>query len=126
MRISSRTPEGFPHHCPICDADICIEPSRPPGDAPCPNCGHLLWFEGPVARKRINEALLSFLRDGEGRPIDNQGNVLDPLTGHVDFAGTFAACSRVRKLEPKPDAPIAEWLLGWLLALIRPRAESGS
>jgi signal recognition particle subunit SRP54 len=23
-----------------------IDPSRPPGDAPCPNCGHLLWF-GP-------------------------------------------------------------------------------
>ena len=23
-----------------------IEPSRPPGDAPCPACGHLLWFAG--------------------------------------------------------------------------------
>jgi signal recognition particle subunit SRP54 len=22
-----------------------IDPSRPPGDAPCPHCGHLLWFE---------------------------------------------------------------------------------
>ena len=24
--------------------EIRIDPSRPPGDAPCPNCGHLLWF----------------------------------------------------------------------------------
>jgi acyl carrier protein len=42
--ISSRTPDGVPNHCPICDTSICIEPSTPPGDAPCPNCGHLLWF----------------------------------------------------------------------------------
>src|SRR5262249_12921050 len=42
--ISSRTPEGVPNHCPICDSPIAVEPSRPPGDAPCPNCGTLLWF----------------------------------------------------------------------------------
>jgi acyl carrier protein len=42
--ISSRTPEGAPNHCPVCDALICIEPSQPPGDAPCPSCGVLLWF----------------------------------------------------------------------------------
>ena len=23
---------------------MCIEASHPPGDAPCPHCGHLLWF----------------------------------------------------------------------------------
>ncbi len=44
MTISSRTPEGSPGKCPICDNDICIEPSLPYGDAPCPNCGALLWF----------------------------------------------------------------------------------
>ena len=42
--ISSRTPEGVPNHCPLCGADVCVEPSQPPGDAPCPRCGHLLWF----------------------------------------------------------------------------------
>lgn len=42
--ISSRTPEGSPNHCPTCGATICIEPSQPEGDAPCPNCGALLWF----------------------------------------------------------------------------------
>jgi len=24
--------------------DVTIEPSDPTGDAPCPQCGHLLWF----------------------------------------------------------------------------------
>jgi acyl carrier protein len=44
MTIASRTPEGVPGHCPLCDAIICLEPSGPIGDAPCPYCGQLLWF----------------------------------------------------------------------------------
>jgi HptB-dependent secretion and biofilm anti anti-sigma factor len=44
MVISSRTPEGSPGQCPICGAFITVEPSDPAGDAPCPSCGHLLWF----------------------------------------------------------------------------------
>ena len=45
MEPSSRTPEGESHRCPVCGKDVRIEPSRPPGDAPCPHCGSLLWFE---------------------------------------------------------------------------------
>ena len=44
MPISSRTPEGDDNRCPICRKPVVIEPSRPPGDAPCPHCGYLLWF----------------------------------------------------------------------------------
>jgi anti-anti-sigma factor len=44
MVISSRTPEGQPNHCPVCGSYIRIEPSDPAGEAPCPRCGHLLWF----------------------------------------------------------------------------------
>ncbi len=44
MRPSSRTPEGQPNWCPVCGHEVCIEPSMPPGDAPCPRCGCLLWF----------------------------------------------------------------------------------
>lgn len=44
MLISSRTPEGEANQCPVCRAVICIEPSQPTGDAPCPHCGSLLWF----------------------------------------------------------------------------------
>ena len=39
MNPSSRTPEGEPNQCPICGKEVRLEPSRPPGDAPCPNCG---------------------------------------------------------------------------------------
>lgn len=28
----------------MCGKTLKIEPSTPPGDAPCPHCGHLLWF----------------------------------------------------------------------------------
>ncbi|MGI9518833.1 MAG: phosphopantetheine-binding protein [Pirellulaceae bacterium] len=43
MTISSRTPEGLPSHCPLCGAKTNIEFSEPARDAPCPNCGCLLW-----------------------------------------------------------------------------------
>lgn len=41
---SSRTPEGHFNRCPVCQNEICIVPSHPLGDAPCPCCGQLLWF----------------------------------------------------------------------------------
>lgn len=44
MTISSRTPEGVPNRCPVCGHAFIIEPSTPPGDAPCPHCGSLAWF----------------------------------------------------------------------------------
>ena len=44
MTISSRTPEGAPNNCPVCREAIRIEPSNETRDAPCPCCGHLLWF----------------------------------------------------------------------------------
>lgn len=52
MVISSRTPEGDPNHCPVCGHYLRLEPSRPPGDAPCPACGCLLWFPAAVAPGR--------------------------------------------------------------------------
>lgn len=44
MTISSRTPEGLPFRCPVCGKESSIEPSSATGDAPCPRCGHLLWW----------------------------------------------------------------------------------
>jgi acyl carrier protein len=40
--ISSRTPEGSPGRCPVCGRHL--EVSIPFGNAPCPNCGSLLWY----------------------------------------------------------------------------------
>ena len=42
--IASRTPEGEPNRCPICGKQVIVEPSAATRDAPCPNCGHLLWW----------------------------------------------------------------------------------
>lgn len=53
MVISSRTPEGDRNCCPICGHDNRVDPSRPPGDAPCPACGHLLWFPPAPAEPRV-------------------------------------------------------------------------
>ncbi|MFO0911424.1 MAG: phosphopantetheine-binding protein [Pirellulales bacterium] len=44
MTISSRTPEGQPTSCPLCLANVIVEPSVFIGDATCPRCGQLLWF----------------------------------------------------------------------------------
>ncbi|ADB15062.1 phosphopantetheine-binding protein [Pirellula staleyi DSM 6068] len=43
MSISSRTPEGTPHRCPVCRQETAIESSTH-GDACCPDCGTLLWW----------------------------------------------------------------------------------
>src|SRR5262245_24857338 len=50
MSISSRTPEGTPHRCPVCGANVRIEPSHPGNDAPCPQCGNLLLFDHGAPR----------------------------------------------------------------------------
>lgn len=42
MTVSSRTPEGEPHVCPICGDLITTVPSDPLGDSTCPQCGSWL------------------------------------------------------------------------------------
>jgi hypothetical protein len=54
MVIESRTPEGAPNRCPICGKELVIEPSKPTMDAPCPHCGHLLWF-GSTSQALLQE-----------------------------------------------------------------------
>ncbi len=51
MGIASRTPEGTPNRCTICGKELVIEPSKPTMDAPCPHCGHLLWFDSTSQAK---------------------------------------------------------------------------
>lgn len=56
MQPSSRTPEGQPNRCAVCGQEFRVEPSAPPGDAPCPRCGSLAWFP---AAAQANDALVS-------------------------------------------------------------------
>jgi acyl carrier protein len=55
MPIASRTPEGWPNRCPVCGADWRIEPSQPTGDAPCPSCGVLVWFDRRDKEREVTE-----------------------------------------------------------------------
>src|SRR5262245_47047213 len=71
MTISSRTPEGEPNHCPVCGKDLFIEPSLDTRDAPCPHCGHLLWFRrtahGPVSPHMLAQMAERILQIGTDR-----------------------------------------------------------
>jgi anti-anti-sigma factor len=63
MDISSTTPEGQPNRCHVCGSELKIEPSDPTAAAPCPRCGHLVWFTwenlGDVDVIRPTESVLT-------------------------------------------------------------------
>lgn len=44
MDTLTNTPEGSRHLCPVCGSELQTEPSDPAGTAPCPACGHLVWY----------------------------------------------------------------------------------
>jgi hypothetical protein len=72
MEPASRTPEGLPNRCPVCGNEITIDPSLPAGDAPCPCCGHLLWFSTALAAFRNdNEYSIKLLRTVVDRGADD-------------------------------------------------------
>jgi hypothetical protein len=81
MVISSRMPEGSPNRCPICNSTVYIESSKPFGDAPCPNCGTLLWFLQSPAQTR-------FLTGDEAGTIRE---LLKDVNSHDEERASFAA-----------------------------------
>lgn len=110
MTISSRTPEGQPNHCPICNADVCIEPSPLFGDATCPKCGSLLWFLNVQSRSHVFERSRS--RDMRDRVIAIVAQQLgvDPknITEDTSFvndlgADSLATVELVMELEEEFD-----------------------
>jgi anti-anti-sigma factor len=106
MVISSRTPEGRPNLCPVCGSAIEIEPSEPTGDAPCPICGHLLWF----IWERAGEALVlkptcSILRSEDldaliDKSSEKLGSRLVLDLSHVQFLSS-AALGKLINLKKK-------------------------
>jgi acyl carrier protein len=44
MAISSSSPENVPGRCPGCGGAVPLQPSKPYGEAACPQCGKRLWF----------------------------------------------------------------------------------
>ena len=85
--ISSRTPEGEPNVCPVCEGVISIEPSSPTGDAPCPRCGTLLWFARTESGVRFFE--LEFVV----RVRDQISQLIGDRAGAEDFTDMATAIS---------------------------------
>jgi hypothetical protein len=71
MSISSRTPEGLPHRCPVCGKLAIVELSDPAGDTICPTCGQLLWW----FRDRLGGG--STLQEWIGHHLDDLADSLD-------------------------------------------------
>lgn len=59
-RAASRTPEGHYGQSPVCREFVCVEFSKPAGDAPCPACGQLLW---------LRELHWPIVTEGQGLPL---------------------------------------------------------
>ena len=96
MIVSSRTPEGRPNHCPFCNADILLEPSLPFGDAPCPECGQLLWFlnadnetrvSKPIPGKDVENWLVCLIADQLNVPEEEVRLGIDGDTLHLEEFG---------------------------------------
>lgn len=66
MNINRETPEGRPNHCPVCGANLEIDPSSPSGETPCPHCGHLNWF--------------TWEDRGDSQVVTLKGNLFDAAT----------------------------------------------
>ena len=106
MTISSRTPEGFPSHCPLCGQAAEIEFSDPADDAPCPHCGQLLWLSTQVVAM-IRKHLLGEFPDQPIRKLDpsmrlaDLGDSLDDvelimvLEEHLHFAIPDKAAEKI-------------------------------
>jgi len=113
MNVSARTPEGDPNRCPICGNALRIDPSRPPGDAPCPKCGILLWFP-PAA---VVSGGCSAREDASQRVIDVVCKCLgvnkDQVTRQTSFVEDVGAdpldvVEMVRELEKEFGITIPE------------------
>lgn len=112
MTVSSRTPEGHPNHCPICDGEINIEPSQPFGDAPCPSCGQLLWFtrrhdelmfyDLATAKLKITR-IREFIAQQLGVDVDKIPERIDELDGFSLGGDSLDVVELVMELEEEFD-----------------------
>ncbi len=105
MAISSRTPEGRSGRCLVCGADVAIEPSFPGGDAPCPECGHLIWFD--------------LREDGDAQVVLLEGTRLEAgsLNAAFEAAGLLIGARLVIDFREVQD--ISSEALGRLISLKR-------
>jgi anti-anti-sigma factor len=78
--LSSPTPERRSNRCPVCGAPT--EPSVPAGDAPCSQCGYLVWFTWEEAGDTVTiKPTRSTVRPEDLDPVFN--SALNRQSGHI-------------------------------------------
>lgn len=113
--ISSRTPEGEPNVCPICETVITIEPSSAFGDAPCPRCGTLLWFVNTEHGLRLFDAeLVELVRQAMANAFGpdvriSNADSLDMAELVMEIEGEIDP--EIQRRNPGMLGEIIEWLL---------------
>jgi len=119
MKPSSRKPEGEPNCCPVCGKSLEIAPSRPPGDAPCPHCGTLLWFDPddpnrpPIHERgsKLSKIYQASLRQAKLKKYDDAIDLLaecvrqDPI--NYEYVRTFVDTIRSKFGSSKKAGPMA-------------------
>ncbi|QDV52749.1 phosphopantetheine-binding protein [Gimesia fumaroli] len=103
MTVSSRTPEGFPSNCPVCGASVRIEFSDPANDAPCPQCGCLLWFSTELVNSLTNYSLDALGTTASSITVDSRFAELDG-----DSLDSLDLVELVMKLEDEYDIVIPD------------------
>lgn len=73
MNVSSNTTEGLPSECPVCGKKVWTTPSQGTGDATCPHCGNLLWFDD--VPQTIGDPLHRLAELGAEVEVDDEGEV---------------------------------------------------
>jgi anti-anti-sigma factor len=96
MVISSRTPEGSPNLCPVCGSRIKVEPSDPAADAPCPTCGHRLWFAwDDLGETQVLRPIRGILRSEDLDRLFDRVAETPKLTLVIDLGGVQFVSSTV-------------------------------
>jgi hypothetical protein len=93
--IPSRTPEGDRARCTVCGHESTIEPSEfPTRDAPCPDCGALLWIDATNRHSTFRTQRLDLI--GEMQAVINRWT---PKTGSLLYR---VALDQTTPPVPKP------------------------
>ena len=109
MTVSSRTPEGFPSKCSLCGTSTNLEFSEPTGDAPCPNCGHLVWLSAKLLSRIQNR----FKNESGTSPVEITADTALAEMG----ADSLDAVELVMELEEEFDASFPDEIVGRSLTI---------
>ena len=117
--MTSSTTDGTPSACEICGKNVWLTPSDSPGDATCPHCGSLVWFDKPLAGDTVKQlaergAHAEMNAEGDIVSIRFTGSTYDDSTitqlaglgelSSIDISSTSitpSGASRLRRLLPR-------------------------